>query len=86
MIIQAALMWELGPNNFVKDKEGLYEDAIKFKKANNNLKKENTKLKTTVRKLENELVSQQREMDEYIFNQNQGRLDFNNRYHFLLNL
>lgn len=26
------------PKNFVKDREGLYEDAIKFKKANNNLK------------------------------------------------
>lgn len=26
------------PKHFVKDKEGLYEDAIKFKKANNNLK------------------------------------------------
>lgn len=68
------------PKHFVKDKEGLYEDAIKFKKSNNNLKKENTKLKTTIRKLENELMAQQREMDEYIFNQNQGRLDFNQRY------
>ena len=26
------------PRNFLKDKEGLYDDAIKLKKANNNLK------------------------------------------------
>jgi|JI10StandDraft_1071094.scaffolds.fasta_scaffold223358_3 hypothetical protein len=26
------------PKNFVKDKEGLYDDAIRFKKANNILK------------------------------------------------
>ena len=37
------------------------------------------KFKTTIRKLESELVNQQREMDEYIFNQNQGRLDFQQR-------
>ena len=37
------------------------------------------KYKTAIRKLESELASQQREMDEFIFNQNQGRLDFQQR-------
>jgi membrane-bound inhibitor of C-type lysozyme len=70
------------PRNFLKDKEGLYDDAIKLKKANNILKTENLKYKTKVKKLEAELVNQQREMDEYIMSQNQGRMDYglNNSY------
>lgn len=64
------------PKRFLKDKEGLYDDAIKLKKANNNLKNENQRYKTRVKKLESELANQQREMDEYIMSQNQGRLDY----------
>lgn len=70
------------PKNFLKDKEGLYDDAIKLKKANNQLNSENMKYKTQIKKLEAELVNQQREMDEYIMSQNQGRVEFglNNSY------
>lgn len=70
------------PRHFMKDKEGLYDDAIKLKKANNNYKNDNLKLKTRVKKLEAELMNQQREMDEYIMNQNQGRMEMimNNSY------
>ena len=70
------------PTRFIKDKEGLYDDAIKLKKAYNNLKNENVRYKTRVKKLEAEVINQQKEMDEYIISQNQGRLDYglNNSY------
>lgn len=64
------------PKKFMKDKEGLYDDAIKLKKANNVLKSDNMKYKTKLKKMEAELLNQQREMDEYIMSQNQGRLDY----------
>lgn len=40
------------------------------------------KCKTRIKKLEAELVGMQREMDEYIMSQNQGRIDYglNNSY------
>lgn len=46
------------------------------------LNNDNLKLKTKIKKLEQEIVNQQREMDEYIMSQNQGRVDYgmNNSY------
>ena len=64
------------PTRFTRDREGLYDDAIKLKKAYNDLKGDNTRLRTKAKKLESELQNQQREMDEYIMSQNQGRLDY----------
>jgi len=73
------------PRNFLKDKEGLYDDAIKLKKANNVLKNENIKNKTKIKKLEAELLNQQKEMDEYIMSQNQGRLEYGLNQSFMKN-
>lgn len=73
------------PKRFLKDKEGLYDDAIKLKKAYNGLKTENTRYKTRIKKLETELLNQQREMDEYIMSQNQGRLDYGLNYSYVKN-
>jgi hypothetical protein len=70
------------PTRFIKDKEGLYDDAIKLKKAYNDLKNDNTKYRTRIKKLEAEIMNQRKEMDEYIMSQKQGRLDYglNNSY------
>ena len=42
------------PRNIKRDKMTLYDDAMKLKKANNNMLDENLKLKTNLHKLENE--------------------------------
>lgn len=55
------------PNrNNIKEKEQLYEDAIKLKIQLNSYREENVRLKTKIKILENDMGKQERAMEEFI--------------------
>jgi hypothetical protein len=55
------------PNrNNIKEKEQLYEDAIKLKIQVNAYREENVRLKTKIKILENDMNKQERAMEEFI--------------------
>ncbi len=55
------------PNrNNIKEKEQLYEDAIKLKIQVNSYREENVRLKTKIKILENDMSKQERAMEEFI--------------------
>jgi hypothetical protein len=55
------------PNrNNIKEKEQLYEDAIKLKISLNTVKEENIRLKTKIKILENDMSKQERAMEDFI--------------------
>jgi flagellar hook-basal body complex protein FliE len=53
----------------MKEKEHLYEEAIKLKIQSNSFKDENLKLKTKIKILENELSKKEKAMED-LFTQN----------------
>lgn len=58
---------KIKPNkNNLKEKEQLYEDAIKLKVQSNTFKDENVKLKTKIRILENEIQRKDKALEEFI--------------------
>lgn len=55
------------PNrNNIKEKEQLYEDAIKLKISLNTVREENVRLKTKIKILENDMTKQERAMEDFI--------------------
>ena len=63
------------PNrNNLKEKEQLYEDAIKLKIQVNAYREENVRLKTKIKILENDMSKQERAMEEFVtkFQMNQA--------------
>ena len=55
------------PNrNNIKEKEQLYEDAIKLKIQLNSYREENLRLKTKIKVIENDMSKQERAMEEFI--------------------
>jgi len=54
----------------LRDKEHLYEEAIKFKVLANSCKEENIRLKTKVKILENEVMKKEKAIEDF-WNQNQ---------------
>ena len=60
-------MSKIKPNkNNIKEKEQLYEDAIKLKIQSNSYREENLKLKTKIKILENEMYKKERAMEDFI--------------------
>lgn len=52
--------------NNIKEKEQLYEDAIKLKIQLNSYREENVKLKTKIKILENDMSKQERAMEDFL--------------------
>lgn len=50
----------------IKEKEQLYEDAIKLKIQSNSFKEENLKLKTKIKILENEMAKKEKALEDFI--------------------
>jgi hypothetical protein len=60
-----------GPNRLLaREKEQLYDEAIKMKMLNNQMKEDNVKLKTKVKILENELSRKEKTIED-LFSHNQ---------------
>ncbi len=60
-------MSKIKPNkNNIKEKEQLYEDAIKLKVQSNTFKEENVKLRTKIRILENEIQRKDKALEDFI--------------------
>jgi hypothetical protein len=58
---------KIKPNkNNIKEKEQLYEDAIKLKVQSNTFKEENVKLRTKIRILENEIQRKDKALEDFI--------------------
>lgn len=49
----------------IKEKEQLYEEAIKLKIQANSFKEENVKLKTKIKILENEMLKKEKAMEDF---------------------
>jgi len=49
----------------LKEKESLYEEAIKLKIQSNSYKEENVKLKTKVKILENEMSKKEKALEDF---------------------
>ena len=54
------------------EKETLYEESMKLKIFNNNLKEENHRLKTQIQVIENELEKRDQQMEEVILSLNKN--------------
>lgn len=60
---------KLRPKIINQERERLYDDAMKQKMAANYLKDENTRLKTKIQMLENELVKKEKLVDDLLVQQ-----------------
>jgi len=60
---------KLRPNVVKQDRERLYDDVMRSRIATNQLQDENTKLKTRIQILENELNKKEKAIDEIIQDQ-----------------
>lgn len=49
----------------LKEKESLYEEAIKLKIQSNSYKEENVKLKTKIKILENEMARKEKTLEDF---------------------
>jgi hypothetical protein len=50
----------------LKEKEHLYEEAIKLKIQSNSYKEENVKLKTKIKILENEMARKEKTLEDFL--------------------
>ena len=77
LVAQSPIQNILGQNHYVKkvktlgkhsirEKEQLYEDAIKLKIQSNSFKEENLKLKTKIKILENEMAKKEKALEDFI--------------------
>jgi hypothetical protein len=59
-----------GNRGYLRDKEQLQEEAIKLKITANSVRDENTKLKTKIKMMENELSKKEKQMEEIFHHHN----------------